>query len=766
MGSSQFRRYQKIYQKKPIQYYDLSDPSLGISGIIGIHIVQLDEHHLLCGTWGNGGLFIYDIPTKQVKKIPPPGIANKRSMNIDQIYIDKDQEVWVSTLNYGLLKYDVKHATLSPLPIKDDLKDGLSASFVQGVIKDQNDHLWIATEGGLDFYNPEREEWKHFNTDPTQKNSISDNRIQTNAFLFDKSGKLWLGTWGGGVNCFDPKTKIFRHLRFNPQNPLSIPKDEVTALEIDQSGHLWVGTFEGGLARSLHPVNQEFPTKFKGYTIQDGLPGNTIYDIIEDPNGIIWVSTNLGFASINPTTEVIHSYGKKDGNPIINHYFANGSILNDGSIVFGGNSGFVQFHPDSLYKKTTSYPIVFSDFSTNQKDFQLDSSINLKQHITLNHPINGFTIGYAALNFDQNNITEYAYQLEGLDLDWNYVGNRKVASYQNLDYGKYQFKVKLSRGSSKTSFKTVTIEVIPPWWKRSWFRIATILIGLSLPALFFFYRYYLIRSHNKNLELKIKQRTQEIELLNNQLLNKNEELEERVQQRTLELKQSNSELIEKNNALERFTFIASHDLKEPLRNISSFSSLVRKRMSNVKGDIEDFLLIIQNNARRMNVLIEDILEYSRVSNQSGKLTPISTYEIVKEVEDRVNTFLKEKNGQLVYNQLPEINGDRTQTYLLFKNLIENGIKYNVSSKPIVQIEYQQLESHHQFTFIDNGIGIPKEFHSQIFEMFTRLHDRSQYDGSGLGLSICKTIVNGQGGEIEVCSEPDKGSKFVVNLPIT
>ena len=756
----------KVYLKKPIKYYNTSDPFFKVKGDIGIHCIQLDEQHLMMGTWGNGGLYIYNQENNRVQEISPPRKALNPRMNIDHLYVDNDQQIWVSTLNYGLLKYDRKKSTLTPLPIKDKQQDGLSASFVQGVLQDSNNHLWIATEGGLDFYDPENRLWKHFTSNLQDSNSISNNRIQTNAFLFDKKGFLWFGTWGGGVNCFDTKNETSQHLRFDPNNNLSIPKDEVTALELDQEGHLWVGTFEGGLARSLHSINQGFPTDFEGYTIQDGLPGNSIYDIIEDSNGTIWVSTNSGFASINPKTGAINSFGKEDGNPIINHYFANGSVLKDGSIVFGGNSGFVHFHPDSLHKEATPYPLVFTEFRTNQKDFQLDSSINHKQHIKLNHPTNSFSIGFAALNFGATNNLEYAYQLEGLETDWNYVGNRRVASYQNLDYGTFTFKVKLSNKIGLSFVKAVTIEVTPPWWERGWFVVSVILIALSIPVLFFLNRYFLIRSHNKDLALKIKQRTQEIQLLNNQLLKKNDELEERVQQRTLELELSNKELIEKNKALERFTFIASHDLKEPLRNISSFSSLVKKRMSNVKGEIGEFLTIIQHNAHRMHTLIEDILEYSRISNHSKRLDSISTIEIVKEIEERTNTLLKEKNGQLVYEQLPRIRGDRTQTYLLFKNLIENGIKYNESIHPVVQIEYKQFGQKHQFTFIDNGIGIPTEYHSSIFNMFTRLHDRSKYDGSGLGLSICKNIIHKQGGEIQVLSEPNKGSRFVVLLPIS
>lgn len=247
--------------------------------------------------------------------------------------------------------------------------------------------------------------------------------------------------------------------------------------------------------------------------------------------------------------------------------------------------------------------------------------------------------------------------------------------------------------------------------------------------------------------------------------NYSDQLETEVQSRTRELVNSNQRLIESNKELERFAYIASHDLKEPLRNISGFSRLIDRSLKDVDNPrVKEYLSFVKSNALQMHSLIEDVLEYSRLTKGS-KLEKVDVNKILADVRQSLSPIIKEKQVILTIDQLPALESNKTQLFQVFKNLIENGIKYNESTEIKVKVGYEKREHKHCFSVQDNGIGIEPEFQSQIFEMFKRLHSRSEYQGSGLGLAIVKKIVEGLKGTIRLESSPEYGSIFYIEFPI-
>lgn len=247
----------------------------------------------------------------------------------------------------------------------------------------------------------------------------------------------------------------------------------------------------------------------------------------------------------------------------------------------------------------------------------------------------------------------------------------------------------------------------------------------------------------------------------------NEKLSEQVDLRTLELQKTNLQLKESNIELERFTFITSHDLKEPLRNITSFSQLLERNL-NPTGSNEalfGYADNIQKNAKQMNNLIEDILEFSREGSQNLSVHKVETIKVLEEVERLLSHEINKKNARILYSEsIPEIYSHRTQLLIVLKNLIFNGIKFNQSEKPQVDVVYKKIEGFHQFSVNDNGIGIDKEYQEYIFEMFKRLHNRNDYEGSGLGLALCRKIVNKMGGKIWL-NQLASGSSFCFTIPL-
>ena len=231
------------------------------------------------------------------------------------------------------------------------------------------------------------------------------------------------------------------------------------------------------------------------------------------------------------------------------------------------------------------------------------------------------------------------------------------------------------------------------------------------------------------------------------------------------LQSNNAKLHQTTEELERFTYIASHDLKSPLRTINSFIGLIERDIKRKKYDaLPERLEFVKTGAKQMNKLVEDILEISILNNPDKKKKKRVNLNLVAE---KVCANLKEdiqaKNAFLKIDKLPYYTCDEAEFSLLFQNMIQNGIKYNDSPKPEIKISSQTIDNQLIISFEDNGIGIEEEYHEQIFQFFKRLHTSDKYDGTGLGLGLCKKIVNSYDGYIQVFSETGKGSIFQVIL---
>jgi len=238
-------------------------------------------------------------------------------------------------------------------------------------------------------------------------------------------------------------------------------------------------------------------------------------------------------------------------------------------------------------------------------------------------------------------------------------------------------------------------------------------------------------------------------------------LESRVKERT-------QDLLRSNNELEQFAYIASHDLQTPLRHISSYVQLLTTKIRKtvvLDAKTEKWIAYILSGTQQMKNLISDLLAYSRVGRVDIAVEEMDTRGLIVNVLDELNEPLRASNGRVVYGDLPQISGIRSQIDQLFQNLIENALKFRSPEiDPVVTIACEDRGELWRFSVADNGIGVEAKYFDRIFLMFHRLHSSSEYAGTGIGLAICKKIVEFHGGKIEIESTPGRGSTFHFSLP--
>jgi PAS domain S-box-containing protein len=246
-----------------------------------------------------------------------------------------------------------------------------------------------------------------------------------------------------------------------------------------------------------------------------------------------------------------------------------------------------------------------------------------------------------------------------------------------------------------------------------------------------------------------------------------DELEIRVRERTAELNETVNRLEKANQELEEFAYIASHDLQEPLRKIQTFGDMARKRCVPLADQTgRDYLDRVLQSAGRMRQLLQELLTLSRVTSQKQPFKKINLTKIAQEAADVFEAVLKETGGQITIDNLPMIEADEGQIRQLFQNLIGNALKFRDDRAPAVQVHGRVIDQGLCEVIVkDNGIGFDPEFAEVIFKPFERLHDRSTYEGTGMGLAICRKILERHGGTIRAESEPGNGATFIIRLPV-
>lgn len=421
------------------------------------------------------------INVKNFKSIP--GDSKSLSNNaVRSICDDNEGNLWLAT-DSGLNRYDPATHTFKRFFANPLDSSSISSNAVQVIIKNSRGGVWIGTAlGGLNRYDPRAGNFTRYISDPSDHDTVSSNFIHT--LHESTSGILWIGTAGAGVNALDPDTGKVRRYLNNNDTGSAIKSINIQDIHEDKQGTLWLGTFGGGLYR-FKPESGEL----KQYVQKDGLSNNVVYCILEDGKGYLWLSTNLGLSRFNPRTETFNNYNARDG--LQSNEFNGGAAFKSagGEMFFGGVNGMNSFFPDRVRDNPFVPPIVLTEFRIFNRPVKPGPDSVLRKHVSetdeivLSYSHNVFSFEFVALDYTIPEKNRYAYMLEGFDKDWIQTSYKKRhATYTNLDPGEYRFRVRGSNNDGVWNDQgvSVKIKVTPPMTRTWWFRILAGLVALGL----------------------------------------------------------------------------------------------------------------------------------------------------------------------------------------------------------------------------------------------------------------------------------------------
>jgi len=785
----QFLSAENANEKELLKTFDFFLPSDDGMTIIGDNIKNIfedDQGLIWLGT--DGGLNQFNYHSNQFKSF---NFSDDyfTMPHAPSIYVDSTKNIWIGMPQHGIQKFRIENEILKKIdnpinnlllgkrvstiycadgrwmyigtelgitainlytwesikyPTPPWLRSKIQNLFIQTILVDSKGSIWFGTNVGLFKIDANAKTYTLFEPDFKKPNSISDNSI--NQIIEDSQGSIWIATYKGLNKITDISSDevIFEKFFYNSKQPSKgLSNNQVLYLK-EINNNLYIGTKTGICFYNF--LTREFNT------LQNNDYNFSISSIEEGVNNDFWVSTSEGIFNYNYQEKSFRMFNKKDGLNNTAYRLGNSFKDIDDNIYFVYTNGFNYFSPSTFLSNEIAPPVYITEVEIMNRDTtQLVGGMDQKE-IELNHDDYRLSIDYVALNYNRADKNKYIHRLAGLEENWSEIKFGTPIVYTNLKPKAYRLEIKAANNDGVWNEKGDFITIIqhPPYWETWWFRLLTVLLVAAIILSLFLLYTNKIRKHNE--ELQIYNQTLSTEITNRI----------RVEQK---LQHYNSELMRSNNDLEQFAYITSHDLKEPLRVVLSFSNLLSQKYINKLDDnASKYIKFIDDGVRRMTSLVDSLLTYSIVGQKDSVYNSFNLNKLIKGKVSDLSQLIKDKNAIVKIKDLPEIIGHQEQIGMVFFNLINNALKFNNQEQPIIVVkEDESYGEYWKFSVKDNGIGIEAQYQKQIFGIFKRLHNKKEYEGTGIGLSVCQKIIQRHKGDIWLQSNQNKGTTFFFTI---
>ena len=736
-------------------------------------ITQSTNRTLWLGT--EQGLYFTNINGSDMSSELSTG-SNLKDLNVWTIASGNSDDLWIGTYGQGIKKLDINTKKLKSWLFEDTSKrfKNLSLNFVKTILQDRKGMIWIGFWGpGLTRLNPQTGQFQNWLNDENDPMSLSYNDVWI--IFEDSRGRIWIGTNGGGLDLFTDtdggkfynwskgkgpfsqlksENKITHSLNDNCIFSICEAKRRKPSVNARET-ILWIGTGSGlnkfilkespSISKNtISAEDIEFEVKY--FTINEGLPDNSIKSILEDEEGNLWLGTNRGISFFNVNKSTFTNFTKFDGLNGNEFNYSSAYKTQDGIMLFGSTMGLNVFDPKKIRQSDFSPPVLITKFRIFNRQvpinikFPLKTNIVSTKEIILSHNQNVLSFEFSSLDYNSPLSNQYSYIMEGFDKDWIYSGSRHFAAYTNLDPGSYIFRVKGTNSDGIWSKKEAMLKIFinPPWWKSGW--AYTTYIFLIVAGLFTIRRFQKNRSKLRE-ELKMKE---------------------------FETKK----LQELENLKSRFFANLSHEFRTPLMLIKGPVEQLINNFSRKKREEIDQLKMIQRNSQKLQDLIDQLLELSQLEAASiplkAKKENLSI--ILREIVSSFESMAKQKNIFLIFNCREETICtwfDRDKLEKIINNLLSNACKFTKDGGT-VSVDLSVNSHQAEIKISDTGIGIPVDQLKKIFDRFYQVDDSSKraFSGSGIGLALVKELVELHKWKISVQSEINKGTEFTLLIPLT